>query len=480
MVFNTISLSDKDLVKEEPVFLVSSSNPKPVKTIFLSNIDQTVTFPVETVFFFEVSPSYSTLKIAELVKKAVEEVLLIPYYFMAGRLKLNDENKRLELLCNNAGVLFVSATSRLILKDLGNLSLPNQTFKHLIRRPGLYKSLAETAIFSIQAIPILNSYFILSIMSILKTFVYDFFWVILQVTRFECGGFSLGFMTNHAILDGKSASEMFHNLASICRGEGLKTSDVNNDRTCIRARTPPQINYPHNEYIKLAKTSFLASSFTSQTRISPSPLIFSENYVHKLISFTSKMLISLKEKATINCSTFEAIVAHLWRTRTKAVFEKKQSEDSTVLFAVDIRSKISPPLPEGFAGNAVITAFATAKALDLIEKPVSFAVKKVKEARERVTDDYVKSVIDWLEVYKGIPATCNGNFYVSAWWKLPFGELDFGFGKPIHGGPILSGNDEFVLLLSNGKNCERNEGINVWMALETHKMERFMSCFFEI
>ncbi|KAL2506901.1 HXXXD-type acyl-transferase family protein [Abeliophyllum distichum] len=406
MVYNTISLSDKDLVKEEPVFLVSSSNPEPVKTIFLSNIDQTVTFPVETVFFFEVSSSYSTLKIAELVKKAVEEVLLIPYYFMAGRLKLNDENKRLELLCNNAGVLFV--------------------------------------------------------------------------TRFECGGFSLGFMTNHAILDGKSASEMFHNLASICRGEGLKTSAVNNDRTCIRARTPPQINYPHNEYIKLAKTSFLASSFTSQNRISPSPLIFSKNYVHKLISFTSKMLISLKEKATIKCSTFEAIVAHLWRTRTKAVFEKKQSEYSTVLFAVDIRSKISPPLPEGFAGNAVITAFATAKALDLIEKPVSFAVKKVKEARERVTDDYVKSVIDWLEVYKGIPATCNGNFYVSAWWKLPFGELDFGFGKPIHGGPILSGNDEFVLLLSNGKNCERNEGINVWMALETHKMERFMSCFFEI
>lgn len=56
----------------------------------------------------------------------------------------------------------------------------------------------------------------------------------------------------------------------------------------------------------------------------------------------------------------------------------------------------------------------------------------VKEAVDRVTDDYVKSAIDWLEVYKGIPATCNGNFYISAWRKLPFGELDFGFGKPIH------------------------------------------------
>ncbi|CAA3023717.1 omega-hydroxypalmitate O-feruloyl transferase-like [Olea europaea subsp. europaea] len=452
MVYNTISLSDKDLVKEEPVFLSSSSNPTPIETIYLSNIDQAVTFPVETVFFFEVSPDKtpSTLNISEMVKKAVEEVLLVPYYFMAGRLKLNDETKRLELLCNNAGVMFVSATSRLTLKDLGNLSLPNPTFNHLIYRQGLYKSLDETAIFTIQ------------------------------VTRFECGGFSLAFMTNHAILDGKSASEMFHNLASLCRGEGLISNVVNNDRTCLRARTPPQIDYPHNEYIKLVKTSYLASSFTSQNRTSPSPLIFSENYVHKLFSFTSQMIISLKEKAMVKCSTFEVIVAHLWRARTKAVFENKQSEDSTALFAVDIRSKISPPLPEGFAGNAVITAFATAKARDLIYKPVSFGVKKVKEAREGVTDVYIKSVIDWLEVYKGIPATCNGNFYVSAWWKLPFGELDFGFGKPIHGGPIVSGNDEFVLLLSNGKHCDINGGIDVWMGLEKQKMERFMSYIFEI
>ncbi|KAF8392759.1 hypothetical protein HHK36_020996 [Tetracentron sinense] len=37
------------------------------------------------------------------------------------------------------------------------------------------------------------------------------------VTRFTCGGFSIGFVTNHDIIDGKSASEMFQNLASIYR-----------------------------------------------------------------------------------------------------------------------------------------------------------------------------------------------------------------------------------------------------------------------
>lgn len=146
------------------------------------------------------------------------------------------------------------------------------------------------------------------------------------------------------------------------------------------------------------------------------------------------MLATLKEKTMNKYSTFEAIVAHLWRARTRAVFENPD-DFSTVLFAVDIRSKLSPPLPHGFSGNAVITAFATAQVSHLVQKPFSFCVEMVKEAVDRVTDDYVKSAIDWLEVYKGIPATCNGNFYISAWRKLPFGELDFGFGKPIHGGP---------------------------------------------
>ncbi|KAI3459279.1 hypothetical protein Pfo_015942 [Paulownia fortunei] len=451
MVNNTISITDQDLLKEKPVLLFSPSNPMPIETIFLSNIDQAVTFPVETVFFYEVPPnraSSSTADIAEKLKKAVEEVLLVPYYFMAGRLNFNGETKRLELICSNAGALFVSAKSRFSLEDLGNLSQPNPTFHHFIHRPGLYKSLAETA-----------------------------------VTRFECGGFALGFMTNHAILDGKSASEMFHNLASICRGEGLKTKLINNDRTCIRARTPPQIQFPHNEYLKLAKTTSLASSFTSQKRTSPSPLIFSDKYIHKLFSFTTEMLTLLKEKAMVKCSTFEAILAHIWRARTKASFDgenQNHDQESTVLFAVDIRDKVSPPLPNSFSGNAVITAFASAKAHDLIEKPLSFGVEMVKKGRERVTSEYIRSVIDWLEVYKGIPATCDGAFYVSAWWKLPFGEVDFGFGRPKHAGPIVSGNDEFVLLLSDG-NCEgKGLGINVWMGLEKEKMERFLSCVFEI
>lgn len=305
---------------------------------------------------------------------------------------------------------------------------------------------------------------------------------ILQVTRFSCGSFSIGFVTNHGMLDGTSAGDMFESLASICRGEGLKANVVYNDRTFLKARNPPIVKYPHREYVKIREISSLASFFTAAGQLSPSPLVFSNkfNCIQKVFSFSPEMINTLKGKAESSCTSFEAIVAHVWRARSKAVFDNLE-EFSTVLFAVDIRSIISPNLPDGFAGNAVITAFATEKVGDLVKKPLSFGVRKMKEGRERVTDDYIRSVIDWLEVHRGIPATQNGNFYVSAWWKLPFNELDVGFGKAIHGGPVLSANDEFVLLLSDGKSLENGGGgINVWMGLEEEKMKKFMVHILEI
>ena len=81
-------------------------------------------FPIESVFFHEAPPSERTptSDIIEKARRSVSEVLLIHYYFMAGRLNFNLETKRLELVCNNAGVLFLGAKSNLRLKELVNLS----------------------------------------------------------------------------------------------------------------------------------------------------------------------------------------------------------------------------------------------------------------------------------------------------------------------------------------------------------------------
>ncbi|KAK8970876.1 Omega-hydroxypalmitate O-feruloyl transferase [Platanthera guangdongensis] len=323
----TLLLTEQNVKKSKPITLFSPSNPAPMETLYLSNIDQTVAFNVETVFFYEVPEvlKAAASDIVRRVRRAVSEVLLVPYYFMAGRLRFNLLSDRLELVCNNKGVLFAGATASLRLSELGNLSFPNPSFQNLI----------------------LSAEFLLEIMPIHDTVVQNF-----QVTRFRCGGFSIGFVINHSILDGRSAAEMMLNIASICRGEGMKIAgDLDPDRSCIRARNPPQIKFQHTEYSD-----------------------------HPEFSTTS---------------SFEAMVAHIWIARTKAVFEDR-AKTASVLFAVDIRNKMSPPLPRGFIGNAVITATASARADELSERGFSFGVGLVRGAIERVDNEYVRSVIDWL------------------------------------------------------------------------------------
>lgn len=96
-------MNELDLAKVKPEILVSPKNPTPMETVFLSNIDQAVTFPVDTVFFFH-SPSKknsssSTQYTAQRVKKSVAEVLPFPYYFMAGRLRAFMQ-QRWSLVCD--------------------------------------------------------------------------------------------------------------------------------------------------------------------------------------------------------------------------------------------------------------------------------------------------------------------------------------------------------------------------------------------
>ncbi|KAH0471113.1 hypothetical protein IEQ34_000836 [Dendrobium chrysotoxum] len=116
------------------------------------NRDHTVTFNVKTVYFNEVpeGAQADASSIIKLAKQAISNVLLIPYYFMAGRLGFNFDEERLELACQNKGVLFVGAMISLKLKELSNLSFSNPLFQLLILPIEGFHDLVDTPIFSVQ------------------------------------------------------------------------------------------------------------------------------------------------------------------------------------------------------------------------------------------------------------------------------------------------------------------------------------------
>lgn len=431
----------------------------------------------------------------------------------------------------------------------------------------------------------------------------------LKVTRFSCGGFSVGFTMGHINYDGLGAIEFLTNYTSLCKGGGILVQP-NHERTLLRARNPPTPMFDHPEYISAADIATLAAGnpFTTTDVASCQfeGLHASDKHVYKLFHFSADMLSALIKKASqgkeehslkvvgshgeqpakkveangnsngaaaaagkdsngapvvdnitpgsktaaangstangsvasnglatqngghkhnapvvkaepngtsdaakkpqsvssaaagagavdrspyasngssggiittngnhskkpTKVSTFEALASHIWQARSRSVDWPHPSAPATLMFAVDIRNRVVPPLPKGICCNAVFSACARASFQELADQPLSFCVERVQSAIARVDDQYVRSSLDWWEVHRGIPALPGGVF-ISAWWKLPFYEVDFGWGKPIFAGPIVSSMTEFVLMLPTGR---PGGGLNVVIALKPHEMEKF-------
>nr|XP_043615710.1 rosmarinate synthase-like [Erigeron canadensis] len=411
------------------------------RSMFLSNIDQILTFNVETVHFFVANPEFPPNLVAEKLKTALSKAL-VPYDFLAGRLKFNNnESQRFEFDCNGAGALFVEGSSEFELGEIGDLVYPNPGFRQLVQKS--YENLE----------------------------MHDRPLCILQLTSFKCGGFALGVATNHATFDGLSFKTFLENLASLAADKPLATIPCN-DRHLLAARTPPQIQFDHPELFKIPKGMDI-----------PNPTVFDcpkGELDFKIFNLTSDDIAHLKNKAkdgpgaaNAKVTGFNVVAAHVWRCKALSAEPEYDPERvSTVLYAVDIRSRLN--LPSSLAGNAVISAYASAKCKEIEEGPLSKLVEMVTEGNKRITGDYVKSVIDWGVENKGFP---NGEFMMSSWWRLGFADVEYPWGKPRYSCPVVNHRKDIILLFPDIVGADNNNEVNVLVALPGKEMEKFEALF---
>ncbi|KAK9706634.1 hypothetical protein RND81_07G140800 [Saponaria officinalis] len=135
-------------------------------------------------------------------------------------------------------------------------------------------------------------------------------------------------------------------------------------------------------------------------------------------------------------TSFELITAHLWRSRTIALY-KDPHELAQLRYVVDIRSKVNPPLPTGYYGNAIILHKTEATIGNLSNKPFQYALEMVKGIKNDVviTHDYVTTLVDRVVVNR----TFDGGFLkldaliVSDLRRLGFNWFDFGWGLSVYG-----------------------------------------------
>ncbi|XP_071718248.1 benzyl alcohol O-benzoyltransferase-like [Rutidosis leptorrhynchoides] len=265
--------------------------------------------------------------------------VLVYYYPFAGRLK-EDETGKLMVDCTSKGVLYIEAEADVSLKILGDILHPPFSYseKLLDEVPG-YNG-------------ILNSPLLM-----------------FQVTRFICGGFTVGVRLNHTMSDAIGFMQFMTALGEMIKGELKPTVFPVWQRDVLYARDPPRVTCTHHEY---------DDQLTSKNEIL-GKILLSSDIVQQSFFFGPVEMSAIRRFVPThlqNCTTFELLTACLWRCRTLAL-QLNPEQEMRMTCPVNVR-KFKSIIPLGYYGNAIAKLVAISPARDVCDKPLGYALELIR------------------------------------------------------------------------------------------------------
>ncbi|KAG8099713.1 hypothetical protein GUJ93_ZPchr0013g34929 [Zizania palustris] len=417
--------------------LVAPSRATPVEVRPLSDIDDQDGFRFYRSGLHFFRPGNAGADPAAVVKKGLADAL-VHYYPVAGRIREMQPERKLVVECTGEGVVFVEADADVSLSDFGDvLCLPIPCYQEFLCNPD-----GNSAV--VVGRPLL----------------------FVQVTRLRCGGFVFGLQICHNIADAAGTVQLLRAIGEMSRGMPAPTVAPVWARELLMARSPPVVTHQHHAHLAYDET---AADGNHDVLGSGEPL------VQRAFFFGPKEMSAMRELAAVpagaRVSRFELLTAFLWQRRAAAL-EFGADDEVRVMFTVNARGRISPPLPAGFYGNAVAYAVAAWTAGRLRESPLGEVVKMVAAAKAKAASDgYVQSVADLL-VQRGRPRFVRAvrTYLVSDVTRAGFESVDFGWGEAVYGGPAAS--TVLATFHLRVKNSSGEEGIAVPLCLPAAAMER--------
>ncbi|KAK7291116.1 hypothetical protein RIF29_06015 [Crotalaria pallida] len=431
-LIHTSSLTFK--VKRCPPELVAPANPTPRELKLLSDIDDQkgLRFNVPLVLFFRNDPSMRGKDPVQVIRQALAKTLEF-YYPFAGRLR-EGPNEKLMVDCTGEGVIFIEADADVTLDQFGTPPRPPfPCFDQLLYDvPGSNQITNSPLLF-------------------------------IQITRLKCGGFIFAIRMNHTMCDAIGIVQFMKSLGEIARGAPKPSVIPVWCREMLYARDPPRITCIHREYQQLPpddqSTSTIlqyCSFFFGPTEIATIRRLLP----HHLAQSTS----------------FEVLAAFIWRCRTIALQLENLNQEVRLLCYINARygrCRLTPPLPDGFYGNAIVSPAAITTVGKLCSRPLEYALELTKKARSEVTAEYVLSVADLMATSGRPPnfSTRPESLEISDITKAKFEDVNFGWGKTIYGGVPQGYRTTTVLIPFT--NSAGEQGRLVLIYLPTVVIERF-------
>ncbi|XP_047338962.1 vinorine synthase-like [Impatiens glandulifera] len=251
----------------------------------------------------------------------------------------------------------------------------------------------------------------------------------IQVNYFNCGGIAIGTYVPHKIADGVSFFSFMTSWATICR--------------------------QHDNTINTLKPSFPSSSLfppKEKHDYNPQSEDCKETLVTRRFVFDASKISSMRAKAKIDHdhpipTRVEVVSTFIWKYATV----DKPDKPYITFQAVNLRSRMVPPLSEHAIGNLVVLAYAYCSYED--SNDLTVMGRKVREGIRRIDDEYIRRI----QGDEGFPVY----------------NVDFGMGKPVWAslGSLINKNGAILL------DSKCGEGIEAWVTMNEQDMARFQHAF---
>ncbi|MCD9640863.1 hypothetical protein HAX54_026573 [Datura stramonium] len=444
-----VSLPLEFLVTRHKPELVVPATKTPHERKYLSDLDDqgSLRLQIPILFFYKyniINPSLVEVinnynrDPAKVIKEGLSKTLVF-YYPLAGRIVELGDNKKLVVDCNGEGILFAEADAHVELDKLGdNIKPPCPYLDQLLYNvPGSD---------GILGCPLL----------------------LVQVTRFSCGGFAVGFKFNHTMMDAYGMKLFFNALTELIQGASTPIILPVWQRDLFSARSSPCITCTHHE-------------FDINEHVSNINAWDDSKLIQHSFFFGNKEIEAIRDQVAPSyraiSTKFELLVAFLWKCRTIAL-DLEPEETVRLTYLVNVRGKaLKFDVPLGYYGNGMVSPAAVSKAGLLCSSPLTYAVELVKSVKDHMNEEYIRSVAD-LMVIKGRPELSKSwNFIVSDNRSAGFDEVDFGWGNPIFGGvPIAISFISFCVPIKNNMG---EKGILVAINLPQLAMEKFQEVVYK-
>ncbi|TVU26731.1 hypothetical protein EJB05_29290, partial [Eragrostis curvula] len=298
----------------------------------------------------------------------------------------------------------------------------------------------------------------------------------LQATLLSGGrrGLALGVTVHHAACDGAAATHFLHTWAAVAG----RSSNVGSQ---ARPPPPPPVIDMRGLYDLLCPAVAAPLTTTEDKKMPDDQLFATFTLSRDHLQRVKDAVAATGAAPPPRCTSLVAALGLVWscyqRANPRGGDGSSSGSDRTcLLFSVDYRSRLRPPLPDKYFGNCIGGALVIASRTELAAAGGLLAACTAVAAgiEEALSGDATETMCVMKERFRELVVTKTGMLSVAGSPRFRVYDLDMGFGRPAKVDIVSVARTGAIAVAESRAG---DGGIEIGVSLLPEGMDAFRECF---